>query len=583
MDLRDYLRLLRRRWPQVALVTALGVGLAGLLLFVQVPTYRATTTLFVSTPFAAGTSASSAYDSQQFSAQRVKSYIELLHGPRVAASVRAKLGTADSVDQLLQKTSASSIPDSVLLTVSADDPSPPQAQRLADTFAQQFSLLAAALEQVPGSDQSPVRVIVAESARLPTQPVSPRPLRELGLGLVIGLLLAVALAVLRESLDTSVRDEDDVRSAVDLPTVGHIAFDRDAAKRPLLVSVDPSSARAEAFRTLRTNLRYVDVATPPRSVVMTSSLPEEGKSTTTCNLAIALAQAGTRVLLVEADLRRPKVADYLGLVGAVGLTSVLVGSATLEDAIQTWGEERLLVLASGPVPPNPAELLGSPAMAALMQRLEGLADIVLVDAPPLLPVTDAALLGAVCSGVLLVCRRGATRREQLARAAEALRAVDARVYGVVLNMVPVRGAASRYYGYVGEKRGTGDPAVLPVQAAAVPVPSGTATRPVVAGAAVGPEPAVALVAPATPEVLASSSAALVGPAGTAARSPVGQSPAEPTGPAPAWTAPSLLAAPGPQPHLPGLHHVDAGPPNGHVEGLGSGDMGARATWPTATG
>jgi len=203
----------------------------------------------------------------------------------------------------------------------------------------------------------------------------------------------------------------------------------------------------EAFRQLRTNLQFVDIEHALRSVVLTSSVPGEGKSTNTCNLSLSLAQAGVRVILLEGDLRRPRVAEYMGLEGAVGLTSVLLGRVPLEDALQPWGDGTLQVLPSGPLPPNPSELLGSAGMEELLGRLEGLADIILIDAPPLLPVTDAAVLGAMTSGVLMLVRSNRTNVEQVKRATTTANAVGATVLGVILNAVPTSGPDAYAYGY----------------------------------------------------------------------------------------------------------------------------------------
>jgi len=180
---------------------------------------------------------------------------------------------------------------------------------------------------------------------------------------------------------------------------------------------------------------------------LTSSVAGEGKSTTACNLALTLASAGTRVILVEGDLRRPRVADYMGLEGAVGLTDVLIGRAALDDVLQPWGSSPLSVLTSGALPPNPSEMLSSAQMGELIASLRTRADMVLIDSPPLLPVTDAAVLTRECDGALLVVRQGRTTREQLTRSLEALRSVGARLLGTVLNMAATGGAHGYGYGY----------------------------------------------------------------------------------------------------------------------------------------
>jgi capsular exopolysaccharide synthesis family protein len=203
----------------------------------------------------------------------------------------------------------------------------------------------------------------------------------------------------------------------------------------------------EAFRVLRTNLQFVNVDSPSKVFVVTSSLPEEGKTTTSCNLAVALAQAGQRVLLLEGDLRRPKISEHLNVEEAVGLTTVLVGRIGLADAVQPSGVPGLDVLPSGATPPNPSELLQSNAMHDVMDRLRKDYDVIVVDAPPLLPVTDAALLTAQSDGALLVIRHGKTTKDQVQHAAERLEAVDGRLVGAVLNMVPRRRSGDTYYGY----------------------------------------------------------------------------------------------------------------------------------------
>ena len=229
-----------------------------------------------------------------------------------------------------------------------------------------------------------------------------------------------------------------LRELTGAPNLGFIAFDPRTPKRPLTVHEDPQSPRSEAFRQLRTNLQFVDVDQPRKVVVVTSSLPAEGKSTTLANLAIALASAGQRVAVVEADLRRPMLAELLGLDRSVGLTSVLAGRVEVSHAIQHWSGG-VDVLASGPLPPNPSELLASGQMASLVAQLREEYDAVLIDTPPLLPVTDAAAVAPASDGVILVCRYKTTKRDQLRTAVQAVRSASAPVLGTVFTMVPVSG------------------------------------------------------------------------------------------------------------------------------------------------
>jgi tyrosine-protein kinase len=265
---------------------------------------------------------------------------------------------------------------------------------------------------------------------------------------VLGLLVGIGLAALREALDTTVKDAAGLAEQADAPVLSTVPFDTRARKAPLILADTTRSTRAEALRQLRTNLQFVNVDRPVRTILVTSAGPSEGKSTTACNLAIVFAEAGKRVVLVDADLRRPRLADYLNLEGAVGLTNVLVGQARLEVAVQQWNGEKVFVLPSGSIPPNPSELLGSRHMTELLRRLEERFDAVIIDTPPLLPVTDAAVLASTVDGVVLVSRCGKTTVSQAKQAANSLKAVGARLLGCVLNMAPTRGAdAYTYYDY----------------------------------------------------------------------------------------------------------------------------------------
>ncbi|GAC1611763.1 MAG: hypothetical protein NVS3B26_27860 [Mycobacteriales bacterium] len=448
MDLRDYLRLLRRRWRLITLCTLLALGAATAATLGQHKVYTAQAQLFVSAQDRASASdISSAYTGGLFTQQRVKSYVDIITSVRTAALVKDRLQLPGSPASIASQITASAPLDTVLIDVSVRDRDPARAQSIANAVGDTFPGLVNQLEQPVGGGPSPVKVTMAQSAQLPTSPTSPRPTLNLALGLLVGLAVGVGGAVLRETLDTTVKSPVVAEEIVGAPMLGAITYDPDAPKRPLVVQVSPNSVRAEAFRQMRTNLQFVDIEHPLRSVVVTSSVPGEGKSTTTCNLAITLAQAGVRVLLIEGDLRRPRIADYLGIEGAVGLTSVLLGRTSLEDALQPWGDGLLQVLASGPLPPNPSELLGSAGMSELLRTVEGLFDLVLIDAPPLLPVTDAAVLGAIGSGVLILIRSNSTRREQVSRATATVNAVGATVLGAILNMVPTKGPDSHAYGY----------------------------------------------------------------------------------------------------------------------------------------
>jgi capsular exopolysaccharide synthesis family protein len=448
VELRSALKLLRDQWLLISLVTLLATAISGFLTWREAPEYVSHTTLFVS---AVDTSvdpqrdaAAAAYQGSLLSAQKVKSYTELLRGQQVLDRVIAELGLHTTADQLAGEVSTAAIPDTSLLTATVTDRSPQLAQRIAAALGEHFLQLVPVLEGTPEGRPPAVRVTVVRVPELPASPVSPRPVRNVSLAVLAGLAAGFGLAVARRSLDTTVKTAEQLEAATGAPSLGVVAFDSGVSKKPLFLHA-PHSPRAEEFRKICTNLQFVDVDRDNKVIVVTSALANEGKSLTACNLAIALAEADKRVILVDADLRRPSTASYLGLPDGVGLTSVLVGDASLDEATQILGRGVLSVLASGPIPPNPTKLLGSHRMQELLKELRDRYDAVVIDAPPVLPVADAPVTAAASDGVILVVHHGRTRLDQLRGTLSALRNVEAPVLGTVLNLAPAR--SKRGYGY----------------------------------------------------------------------------------------------------------------------------------------
>jgi succinoglycan biosynthesis transport protein ExoP len=466
MDLQQYVRVLRAHWLLIVASVLVCTVAAALLAWTRTPTYAARTQLFVSAP-GIPADLSETYQGGLFSQQRVLSYAEIVPSPAVAQAVIRQLGLPESVAQLQGKIRASVPKDTVLINVTVKDRSPRRARAIANAVAEQFSSFVSTLETRQGDRNSPVKVSVTSQAQLPTNPVSPRKLVYLALGVLLGLVLGTGAAVLREAVDKRIRGEDDAAAAADAPVLGSIVEDPAADSRPLIVVNDPFSVQAEAYRRLRTNLRVLSVDHNLRSFVVSSAVASEGKTLIVANLGIAFAQAGYRVVLVDADLRWPKLAEVLGISTPVGLTNVLVDDMPVEAALQTWPDGLPLeVLGSGPKPPNPSELLGSQRFATLLDALTDRADVVILDVPALLPVTDAAIVARVTSGVILVTRVASTRMVQLETATESLRAVDEPVLGVVLNRLPT-GRAWRYLSGYATDRGSGNGAPFATDAAEV--------------------------------------------------------------------------------------------------------------------
>ncbi|GAA2559015.1 polysaccharide biosynthesis tyrosine autokinase [Winogradskya consettensis] len=441
MELRDYIRVARKRWWMV--VTAVAVALAlGTLLTVQaVPRYATSVTFFVTTPSAG---VSDAYQGGLFSQERVKSYSTLLSGDRIAQLVAGSPGIDLDATEVRARITAQAVPETVLLQATVTDSSKDRSRLIAAATAERFKTLVESLETPPGKKVSSVKVEVVAGPETADTPVSPRPLRNLALAAVLGLIVGAAAAVLREVLDTTIKTAEALQELASAPVLAGVPFDNDAKGGPMTLTGGGHSARAEALRQLRTNLQYVDVDRPVKTLVVTSAVPGEGKSSTACGVAMLFAEAGHRVLIVDADLRRPRIADYLGLEGAAGLTTVLAGKASVDDVLQRYGNH-LWVLPSGFLPPNPSELLGSQHMATLMDELREVFDTIIIDCPPLLPVTDAAVVAARADGALLLARSRRTTSAQVTGAVKALKSVDARLLGCVLNMVAAKGPDAYYY------------------------------------------------------------------------------------------------------------------------------------------
>lgn len=431
MELQDYAAILRKRWVSIVVIAVMSVALAIGASLATTPLYTSTTQLFVSVQ--GGVSTSDMLQGANFTRQQVSSYTQLVTSPLVLNPVIDDLGLDERSGALAARIRAESPLNTSLINITVTDENAAIGAAVADAVATQFKDVISDLETPSDGGTSPVKVSIVRDAVASEAPSSPNLKLNAALGLFVGLAIGVLFAVLREVLNTRVRSDADVARVTDTSVIGVIPDDPDAPQHPLIVQSSPHSQRSEAFRRLRTNLQFLDIADRPQSIVITSSLPGEGKSTTSINVAITLADAGTRVALIDADLRRPSVAKYMGLEGKVGLTTVLIGRASVEDVIQPWGNGYLHVLPAGQVPPNPSELLGSLAMAHLLEKLTSQYDVVIIDTAPLLPVTDAAILSKLTGGALLVVGADKLHRNQLGESVGALETVGARILGIVVN------------------------------------------------------------------------------------------------------------------------------------------------------
>lgn len=452
MNLEDFIKFLRSRWLTIFVTTLAALIAAIAFTLLTTPLYQASTRLFVATT--TSNSVSEQYQGNRLSQERVLSYVELIKGQTLAQRTVDKLDLDMSADELRANVGASAKIDTVLIKVTVLDASPVRARDIANALSDEFVVMVRELETPTPGAKPDARVVVEERASIPEEPVVPKKFRNIAVGIVLGLALGIGLAMLRDLFDNTIKDRELLEQVTGISMVGIVPLDKERRNKPAISFDTDNSGIAEAFRKLRTNLQFLSVDNPPRVIVVTSSAPSEGKSTTAINIALALAEAENNVVLVDGDMRRPSLSKYLDLVGSVGFSTVLSGGAELSDVLQATKYPRLTVLTAGPNPPNPSELLGSQAAKRLLTELRTRYDYVIVDSSPLLAVTDGAILATQADGVILIARYGYTKREQLAQAVQNLHAVDATLLGVVATMTPTRGTGAysyQYgYGYYGE-------------------------------------------------------------------------------------------------------------------------------------
>lgn len=457
-DLRQYLRTLRTFWRSIISVVLIAVICAFGWTFTQQPLYAASASGLV---IASGAeTAALALSGDSLAKSRAISYKSIAATRTVAERVREELKLEASAEQLLGQLEVELPTGTAEVRLSITNADPVLAQKTAnawvDALAEQVTEIESGFASGSSNDDSIVRLVPLVDAEVPTSPVSPNTKLALALGAVLGLALGVGYALLRQHLDRRVRSVEDLEK-LGTSVIGTIPLDPRLVNNRTVVDTGAldhddraSHPFAEALRELRTNLTYVDVDKPARIILVTSSVPGEGKSSVAANLAIAIASTGRQTILVDADLRRPVVTDVFGLPGGAGLTDVLSHQATLDDVLQPYGPiPTLSILAAGRIPPNPSELLGSQAMLALLEDMSRDA-FVLIDAPPLLPVTDAAVLSNLVDGVLVAVKADSTSTDEVAKSLSNLHKVGAHILGFVLNQVPTTGARAANYGYYGQ-------------------------------------------------------------------------------------------------------------------------------------
>ena len=458
IGLRHYLEVLgRRKWIVLAVLAA-AIGIAALLSVLQAPRYRAEAKIVIGqgqTLLAPGV----ANAFQQYSATMAA----LLKSNVVARNTIDALDLEMSEEELLEKVSVSINPQTAVLGVSIEDQNRARARRILNQLGLVFEQLVdtkfgrQAIETgVPGQKPQPLRVRVWDPAHVNPEQVAPKPVRNVVIAGVLGLVLGLLAAFLREHFDRKLRTREDVEQAFGAPVIGQIPFTRTRRTDQALALWDAGGGGGEAFRALRANLQYLAVKRPLRTILITSASAGQGKTTVTANLGIAIARSGATTVALEADLRRPQLVEALGAARQPsGLTNMLVGAEDLENTllyIPLSGENgsgrsgEIAFLPSGPLPPNPSELLSSLQMTELLDRLTGMFDHVLIDSPPLLPVADALELARMVDGVVLIVRSNSASTDEAREVRALVERLGIHLVGVVLTDVE---PAASYYGAYG--------------------------------------------------------------------------------------------------------------------------------------
>lgn len=508
-DLRRYIGILWHWAWLLALVTVLAAGAAYLVSKRLTPIYEASTTLLINE---AQSNQTTDYTAILTSERLARTYAAMMTKQPVLEAVMAELGLTMDLEDLEEAVSVQPVRDTQLIEVTAEDTHPQRAADIANTiyrvfeaqnqalqasrFATSKESLAAQLEEVNAQisraeaslaalaegnqaerdrleaslaqyrqtyaglltsyeevrvaeAQATSNVVQVEPASPPEKPVRPRLAVNTLLAGMVGFMLAVGGIFLVEALDNTLRTPDDVTRLLGLPVLGVIA-DHPVEDGHLVALDTPRSPVAEAFRSLRTNLQFASVDRPLVKLLVTSPGPGEGKSTVAANLAAVLAQSGKRVTLLDADMRRPRLHKLYGLPNRAGLSGLFVDSRSILDGVlQRTPAENLSVITTGDLPPNPSELLGSEKMNEIINQVMEVSDVLVIDSPPVMLVTDSAVLSQRVDGVLLVLRQGETNLDFARHSVEALRRVGANLLGVVLNGVPARSSRYGYYRYQG--------------------------------------------------------------------------------------------------------------------------------------
>jgi receptor protein-tyrosine kinase len=432
IDVRRYIRLLKKRAWIFGLALIGTISVAVLLTARADRVYQVHATLFVGQRQISVAQLASGVQVANLSAQLLRSYAEIIQSRSIAERAVSHGGLTLTPAQVLGGLRAEPILDTQVIRLIYRASDPLLAQRAANAVAETFVAEIGRLETPDAAGSEPaVRVSIIDRAVASSSPVSPSPRRNIALAVVLGLLAGGGIAVLVDRLDVSVKNPEELEQ-MGIPVLGSVPS-LDTHGEDVYLERDTQGLGGEAFRKLRTSIGFAGLESPVKTLLVTSSVAAEGKTTLALNLATAYAMGGFRTLLLEADLRRPSLHRMFGMNGTRGLTTTLVGVVPLSEAVLHTDIRNFSVMLAGAIPPNPVELLSSEQMSEVVERLRRMFDIIVVDSPPIIPVADPAALAGRCDGVVVVARAGKTDRRRLVDAAQIVHRAGGRLLGVVLN------------------------------------------------------------------------------------------------------------------------------------------------------
>jgi capsular exopolysaccharide synthesis family protein len=425
--------LLRKRWYIVLAATVLGGIGAFALSTTLTPVFHSTASLYFS--LRTGTSGSDINQGSTYTQNQMLSFARLATSALVLEPVVRELDGELSETQLRRLMDVTIPQNTVILDIRVGSTDPERAALIANTVADSLVSVVDEVAPVDVNGKSTVTARTIEPATAANVQTSPNKQQNALLGAILGLIVSSVVVVLATFLDIRVRSESTLRSITPLPLLGSIErIPKSADARPVAIT-RPNGRAADSFRQVRSGLRFASASHETRSVAVTSAVPFEGKTTLATNLAFVVAETGARVLLIDADLRTPRVADMFFIDGTAGVTTVLVDAVPFRSVVQSWAGSTLDIIPSGEIPPNPAELLASPRMKKLIQEAVDEYDLVVVDTPSVASAADAAVIARQVDSTLIVVDTTRARRAQLTATLDALERADAHISGVILNRV----------------------------------------------------------------------------------------------------------------------------------------------------